>query len=243
MTTVGDRWLRIVGLLVDDESSEMDPKRLCVVSAEVTWMTGAGIMLMNDEGSSGSLCASDQVSALINEIQFTLGEGPCVDAYDQQRPVMEPHLGTPVVSRWHAFTGQMIEAGAQAVFAFPVQIGAVKLGAISLYRDRPGPMTDEQHADSIVFAEIAARVILDLQSNAPPGALTAELGLAFGPQNVIHQATGMVAIQLGASLGSALVRLRAYAFRNDQPLEEVARDVVARKLRFHPERSASDTGS
>jgi len=243
MTTVGDRWLRIVGLVVGEESSELEPTRLCVVSAEVTEMAGAGIMLMTDQGSSGSLCASDNVSALINEIQFTLGEGPCVDAYDRQRPVMEPNLGTPAITRWLAFTGQMIEAGAQAVFAFPVQIGAVKLGAISLYRDHPGPMTDEQHADSIVLADIAARLILALQSDAPPAALTAELGLAFGAQNVIHQATGMVAIQLGSSLGTALVRLRAYAFRNDRPLGEVARDVVARKLRFHPERSASDTDS
>jgi len=235
--------MRIVALLVGNEPSELEPKRLCLISAEATHMSGAGIMLMTDEASSGSLCASDQVSALINEVQFTLGEGPCIDAYDQQRPVMEPNLVAPVVTRWLAFTGAVIEAGAQSVFAFPVQIGAVKLGVIGLYRDRPGPMTDEQHADSIVFANIAARVILDLQANAPPGALTAELGLAFAVQSVIHQATGMVAVQLGSSLGTALLRLRAYAFSNDQPLVEVARDVVARQLRFHPERSASDTDS
>jgi hypothetical protein len=101
-----------------------------------------------------------------------------------------------------------------------------------LYCDRPGPLSDEQHADALVMAEVAAQAVLVMQANAPPGRLAAELEAAGDFQYVVHQASGMVAVQLGVSLGHALIRLRAYAFGNGRPLTAVAEDVVARRLRF-----------
>ena len=115
------------------------------------------------------------VSALIEELQFVLGEGPCMDAYEQQRPVLEPDLGAASTTRWLAFTTPAVEAGVRAVFGFPLQLGAVRLGALNLYRDRPGRLTDDQHADALVMADVAARAVLLMQANAPPGALAAEL--------------------------------------------------------------------
>lgn len=239
----GERRLRILGLLVGGGSPELETTRLCAVSAEATGMTGAGIMLMSDDAPRGSLCTTDSVSALIEDLQFTLGEGPCVDAHHGQRPVLEPDLAQPVVTRWLAFTGPVVEAGVRAVFGFPIRIGAVRLGALNLYCDQPGPMADEQHADSMMMSDIAAQAILVLQSNAPPGTLAAELASGFRVQYVVHQATGMVAAQNEISVGHALIRLRAYAFGNDRPLAEVAREVVARRLRFHAEGCETDPDS
>ena len=82
------------------------------------------------------------------------------------------------------------------------------------------------------MAGIAARSVLVLQAEAPPGALAAELEEGADFHYVVHQAAGMVAAQLDVSVGQALVRLRAYAFANDRSLTEVARDVVERTLRF-----------
>jgi hypothetical protein len=173
------------------------------------------------------------VCDLIEDLQFTLGEGPSVDAHHLQFPVLEPDLAVPATARWLAFAGPSIEAGVRAVFGFPVRVGAVRLGALNLYRDRPGPLTDDQHADSLVMADIAARAILVLQAKAPPGTLAAELETGASFHFVVHQATGMVAAQLRVSVGQALIRLRAHAFGNNRPLVDVARDVVDRRLRFH----------
>jgi hypothetical protein len=118
------------------------------------------------------------------------------------------------------------------VFGFPLQVGAVRLGALNVYRDRPGPLTDDQHADALVMAGVAAQSVLVLQANAPPGQLAAELESGADFKYVVHQATGMVAAQLDVSVGEALVRLRAYSFGSGRPLAEVAKDVVARKLRL-----------
>ena len=195
-------------------------------------MTGAGIMLMSSDTPHGPLCSTDGVSALIEQLQFGLGEGPCIDAYTEDRPVLEPNLAAPRLTRWLAFTGPVVDAGAKAVFGFPLHVGVIRLGALNLYCDRIGSLTDEQHADALVMADIAARTILMLQADAPPGEIARELEAAADFQYVVHQASGMVAVQLEVSVAQALIRLRAYAFGNGRSLVEVAEAVVSRLLRF-----------
>ena len=172
------------------------------------------------------------VSQLIESLQFELGEGPCVDAYNEDRPVLEPDLATPVRPRWLAFTPTAVEAGVRAIFGFPLHVGAVRLGALNLYCDASGPLTDDQHADALVMADVAARAVLAMQASAPAGRLAVELEAGSDFQYVVHQASGMVAAQLDVSVGHALTRLRAYAFGHDRPLAEIAHEVVSRRLRF-----------
>ena len=118
------------------------------------------------------------------------------------------------------------------MFGFPLQVGAVRLGALDLYCDRTGPLTDDQHAEALVVADVVAQTILALQAGAPPGQLAAELEANADFKYVVHQAADMVSAQLDISVGHALIRLRGYAFGNERPLVEVAEDVVARRLRF-----------
>jgi GAF domain len=227
-----ERRLRILSRLVGGGAPELETKRLCEVCADVTGMSGAGIMLMSGDVPAGSVCTTNEVSARVEELQFELGEGPCVDAYHQDRPVLEPDLADPATPRWLAFARPAVEAGVRAIFGFPLQVGAVRLGALNLYCDRPGPLTDEQHADALVLADVTAQALLVLQASAPPGMVAAELEAGADFHYVVHQASGMVAAQLEVSVGQALIRLRAYAFGNDRPLTEVAKEVVARALRF-----------
>jgi GAF domain/ANTAR domain len=239
----GERRLRILAQLVGSAAAESETKRLCEVCAEVTLMSGAGIMLMSGDVPRGSVCTTNNVSALIEELQYALGEGPCVDAFHQDRPVLEPDLAHPTTPRWPAFAGPAIDAGVQAVFGFPLQVGAVRLGALNLYRDRAGPLDDDQHADALVMADVAAQAVLVLQANALPGQLAAELEAGADFHYVVHQASGMVAAQLDISVGQALVRLRAHAFGNGRPLEAVAADVVVRRLRFDARSGEKDSGT
>ena len=228
------RLVRLLAHLSADDGQPEGTTRLCVACAAVTEMTGAGIMLIADDGPHGSICTTDEVSALIEDLQFTLGEGPCVDAHREQHPVVEPDLANPEVSRWASFTPPVLASGVRAVFGFPVTVGDVRVGALNLYRDRPGPLTDNQKADAMAVAGIAARAIVQMQADAEPGALGAELEVGTNFQFVVHQAAGMVAVQLGVGVAEALLRLRAHAFSTDRLVADVARDVVARQLRFDP---------
>ena len=230
-TTTGDRLLRILAELSSGGATEPEATRLCDVCADVCLMSGAGIMLMAGT-VQGSVCSPDEVSVLIDELQYTLEEGPCVDAYHHDRPVLESDLAEPRTPRWFAFTPPAVEAGVRAIFGFPLHVGAVRLGALNLYRDRPGPLSDEQNADALVLASVAARAVLAMQAHAPPGELAPELQRGANFHFVVYQAAGMVGAELGISNGEALRRLRAYAVRNRRLLTEVAKAVVARKLRF-----------
>jgi hypothetical protein len=185
-------------------------------------------MLMSGEIPRGSLCTTDEVSQLIEELQYTLGEGPCVDAYRQDAVVAEPDLADPVTRRWPVFC----PAAVQAVFGFPLRVGTVRLGALNLYRDGPGPMSGDQHADALVVADVAARWVLEAQASAPPDTVAEELEMGADFHLVVHNAAGMVSVQEGISVTEALIRLRAFAFSSDRLLAEVSGDVVARRLRL-----------
>jgi GAF domain-containing protein len=214
---------------------DLDTARLGRVCAEATEMSGAGVMLMSDDVPVGSLCTTDEVSALIEELQFALGEGPCIDAFHHDRPVIEPDLVEPQTLRWPAFSPPVIAAGGRAVFGFPLRQGAVHLGALNLYRDAAGPLSDDQHADALVMADLVTQAVLLFQADAPPGQLAGALEERADLQARAHQASGMVAAQSGISVGQALIRLRSHAFRTDRPLSAVVDDVIDRSLVFERE--------
>jgi hypothetical protein len=227
----GDRLLRILAAF-SSEGGAWSAARLCEVCPGIVGANGAGVMLMSGDGPSGSLCTTDGVSHLIEELQYVLGEGPCVDAYRQDMVVTEPDLADPVTRRWFAFSPPAIEAGVRAVFGFPLRVGAVRLGALNLYRDSPGPLSSDQHADALVMADVAARWVLEAQAGALPGAIAQELEVGADFHYIVHNAAGMVSVQQGISVTEALIRLRAFAFSSDRLLADVARDVIARTLRL-----------
>ena len=197
---------------------------------------------MSGDVPRGSLCTTNVVSDVIEQLQYVLGEGPCVDAYYQDRPVLEPDLANPEVTRWPAFAGEAVEAGAHAVFGFPLQVGSVRLGALNLYREVPGPLADERHADAIVLAQLIAQSVLVLQARAQPGELAADLEAIADFKYTVHQASGMVSVQLGVSVGQALIRLRALSFSAGVPLADVAEQVIIRSLRFTPSNEEGYSG-
>lgn len=205
---------------------------LCTVCVEITEVSGAGISLMVGDAPQVTLCTTNEVSELIEEMQFTYGEGPCVDAHRLCAPVIETDLAAPRLPRWDAFRGAALAGGVRAVFGFPIHVGAARLGALNLYRDRPGALTDVQHTDAVDIAGSMARTIVATQAEAVPGSLGSEIEHGTELRFVVHQATGMVAAQLGVHVDDALLRLRAYAFAHDRLVTDVADDVVARRLRL-----------
>jgi hypothetical protein len=207
-------------------------ERLVRACLDATDVTGAGITLMIDGAHRGTVGASDAAMTAVEELQFTLGEGPCIDTYASGMPVLEPHLRDPDEVRWHEFSGPALAVGVEAIFGFPLVVADARLGALDLYMDHPGDLTSGQFADAVVMADVVATTILSMQSQADPGALAVELEHGALLRSVVHQASGMVAVQLDIPVTDALARLRAHAYSEDVSIDEVARAVVARDLRL-----------
>src|SRR2546429_3477850 len=184
----GDRLHRILAELSAGGTDVWSSARLCRGCVKTVGVDGAGVMLMSGDIPRGSLCSTNEVSHLIEELQYTLGEGPCVDAYQQDKVVTEPDLADPAAPRWVAFPPPVLDAGVRAVFGFPSRAGAVRLGGPNLYRDWSGPLTDDQHADALVLAEVAARWVLEAQAGAAPDTVAQELEIGADFHFVVHNA-------------------------------------------------------
>ena len=230
-----DRWEALLAEAAKDRSTQ--PQRICALCVEMLGVTGAGISMVTKTGNRGVVCATDDVSARIEDLQFTLGEGPCMDAVSAGAPVMVPDLNEPgdvVVGRWPAFMKGAGAAGVRAVFAFPLRIGAINVGALDLYRDQPGDLTTLQLPPALMAAEAAALALLYLNTDRDD-TFSDDLGARSTYQLQVHQATGMVQVQLGVATEDAFLMLRARAFAAGRPLVAIATDVVDRRLRFSRE--------
>lgn len=209
-------------------------RALCATCVEVLDLPGAGVMLRGGAGQQGAWSVSGPVMAVIEELEQTLGEGPCVDAFTSGVPVLEGDLADPGHGRWLAFAPAAVAAGATAAFGFPMGVGDARIGSLNLYADQPGDLTQAQHADALLLAGVATHVVLATQAKAPPDALAAELADIGSHMVRVHQATGMVAAQLGIGVAEAIAVLRARAWTTDRPISDVATDVVDRRLQFDP---------
>lgn len=220
--------------LDDDRRSGKDIGRhLCATCVEVLAVSGAGIMLLADGGSQSTLGGSNAVISLVEELQFTMGEGPCIDACRSSQPVLEPDLVDPASNRWPSFSGPAVDAGVRAVFGFPLLSGATSLGALDLYVDEPGDLRPEQLRDAIVLAEVISNAVLALQADARPGRLGKELDRSFTHRAVVHQAAGIMSAQLAINVDDALVRIRAHAYAVNRSVTDVASDIVDHRLRLY----------
>ncbi len=208
--------------------------RLCAAAMKAMEASGAGVSVMTEQGVRVLAAASGTSSDLIVELQFNLGEGPCNDAFSSRRPVLEGDLAA-AGARWPVYSIAAHDQGVRAVFAFPLQVGAARLGVLDLYRERAGPLSTGELYQALTFADVATTVLLDGQKAAPEGSPAAGLSEAAGYHSAVHQAQGMVMVQLDVTLAGALALLRAHAYSHDLDLADVAHDVVNRRLRLDGE--------
>jgi hypothetical protein len=230
LVTYLERRGRVWGLIAEQAAARggrVSAADVCTAVVPEVEVTGAWLSAGLDAQAGHLLQVTDEVARQLADLQLTLGEGPLLDASGSSGPVLASELADGEWgTRWPAFGPAASQAGAAAVFAFPLVVGAIRAGVLGLYRDRPGPLSDFQLGDALVFADTATLLLLDAQDRpADLASYRAE----------IDQATGMLTEQLDVNITDAFVRLRAYAYVNDIQLADVARDIVARRLRLFPD--------
>jgi hypothetical protein len=205
---------------------------VCATAMEAAGVDAATVVVVLPDDRRETVWVSGPIASQIEEITETIGEGPGVDAC-QHGPVLAADLATAESrGRWPMFAPAAEAAGIRAAFGLPLQVGSIRLGVIDLYRAVPGGLDRDQLADTLILADAACALLLDAASAAGerrPGGWFDHAG-PHHPE--VHQATGMMTVQLGVTAAVAFIRLRAYAFAQDRRMRDVAADVVARRLRF-----------
>ncbi|WP_191299360.1 GAF and ANTAR domain-containing protein [Lentzea cavernae] len=211
-------------------TSELDAlARVIRACVDVLPVDGASISVMSGPRERETLYASDEIATEIENVQFTLGEGPCFEAFSTRKPVLVPDLPQASVLEWPVFAAAIAALPIGAIFAFPLQAGAIGIGALDLYRRRPGWLSADELTVALEVVDVVTAVLL--------GVLLGEVDDTAGLRGVmspgreqVHQATGMLVAALGISAEEALSRLRGHAFAKDRSLDELARDIVSRRL-------------
>ena len=191
-------------------------------------VSGASVSTLGDVLGSETLSASDDRAARLDEWQMDLGEGPCWDALRSMAPVEEPSFATAGHTRWPAFSAASSAESVASIFAFPLAVGPLRLGAVDLYSLMPVALTKRHTGEASAIADAIGRDILtraigeqgDLSSTSPAS------------RRVVHQATGMVLAQLQVGPDAALLAIQGHAFASGRAVADIAEDIVQRRLRF-----------
>ncbi|MGO4782225.1 GAF and ANTAR domain-containing protein [Cryobacterium sp. W22_MBD10_FK3] len=224
------------GAAVEDLSQAFERRTsLCRPFLRVLPVHGAAVSTLGAPFGSETICASDDTAARLDELQFDLGEGPCWDAMTSRRPVFTADASA-ADPRWPLFAQAMGESEALSLFAFPLALGSLNIGAVDLYTLGAGTLTTVQVDDAIALSSICARQVLRRsiadQSSTPGEQDQHSDGFS---RREVHQATGMVLAQLGVSAADALLIINGYAFARGRTVREVAADIVARRIDFAEE--------
>jgi hypothetical protein len=224
-------WLSITALARQEGATAA--VRHAVIACAEALGAGAALSVAADHRPYEPLFATDGRSGELAELQTTLGEGPAIDAGPGNGPVLAPDLALPEAQvRWPQFAPMALARGVAAVFAIPVGSGAGRLGVLCLYHEQPRALSRDQLDTVLLYADAAMMLALDDRGGLAPGGADL-VGSAFSERRAeVHQATGMIAVQLGISVTDALVALRAHAYAEAQPISQVAADVVGRRLSF-----------
>ncbi len=203
-------------------------QQLCRTLTSDLGLMGAAMNLMSAAGTTnGVVAASDDRSRDVDELQFATGEGPCHEAFAARRPVLTPDLRSVIDGRWPGYSSAMLDAGVGAVFAFPLQVGAVVLGVMDVYADRAGSLSQEQAAAALTCAHLATEILIDGDLFSTDGRLNRDLSTVLDHRAEIYQAQGMVVVDLGVEPAEAMSRMRAHAIVTGQPLIDLARAIIS----------------
>jgi hypothetical protein len=204
--------------------------RVCGATSQALRLAGPAVTLMFKDGHQVVAAASGERARAVAALEFDLGEGPSHAAFSQGRPVLVPDLVGGTAASWPGFSTAAGEKGIGAAYAFPVQVGASRLGVLSMYADQTRVFDGTERNCAAVFAEIATGLLLDNIAPADGGVVSKELASILDQRTEVFQAQGMVMVALDVDLASALARMRAHAFALGKSLDIVALDIVEGRL-------------
>ena len=209
-----------------------DDADLCSPFVAALPVAGVGISTLGDPFGSETVCASSPAAARLDEIQLDLGEGPCWEALRRHRPVLTPDLQRATADGWPAALHAMQATGIGGVFAFPMRVGTIDVGAVDLYTEDRAALSPAAVDDASALAEIVARRVLHRALVAADADGSTEPEPGRYSRREVYQATGMVAAQLAVSVDDALLVLRSHAYASGRTVLDVAAAVVGRRLDF-----------
>jgi hypothetical protein len=225
-----DRWTRISDLLADASRGDRLGDRIVRVGNDLLGAPRSSLSLVV-RGAASTISSTDPLAHDLVEQQFLIGEGPSFDASTADAPVVADDLAHATARvRWPTFAETALANGVHAAHAFPLRVGAARLGILTSFRPRAGALTSDEFADGLVLSSAATLLLLTEQAAQPTGAAAESFRPGLDAQGLVQRAAGMTSEQLGISIVDALSLIRGRAFATDTTVLDVAAQIVRREL-------------
>ncbi len=230
----GDRTRRIAARFWQDVGLPAT-EGLCTTCVDILDVSGAGISIISGI-NSGPVCSSSESVRQLEDLQFSLSEGPCHDAFTTRTMIAEPDLATRTNGNWPNYAPSALDLGACAVFAFPLHAGVGIVGVLTVYHDTVGMLTDDQDADGRELARMLPALMTAIQARSAEPLLAPELSDIDAHRAEVYQASGITAVQLGINVDDALIRIKAHAYATSQRIVHVSQEILAHRLELSDDR-------
>lgn len=217
----------------------VEDTRMCARFLAELPVSGVAVSVFGGTVPETAVCASDSLAARLDELQFDLGEGPRWVAARTRVPVLEPRVREVEHPLWPVFHAALMNTTVAALYVIPLTLGALDVGIVELYSTTPAALDRSDRAKAVVLADQIAWNLLDrlLRMQETDASSSMQPGTTASPlsRREIHQATGMVLVQMNVTPTEALLLLRGHAFAHGKSVRATAGDVVARRLLFSPD--------
>jgi GAF domain-containing protein len=187
--------------------------------------SAAGVVLADPRGELRVAAASSQSAGLMELFQIQNDEGPCLDSFRTGQPVTAADLAGPG-GLWPRFAAAAERAGFRAVEALPMRLRDEVVGALNLFRARPGPLDPSDLRIGQALADIATIGLLQERNVRRSETAAEQLQAALNSRVIIEQAKGKLAERLSTDMDHAFALLRGYARNTNQRLTDVSRNFV-----------------
>jgi transcriptional regulator with GAF, ATPase, and Fis domain len=194
-------------------------------SVQLLDVSAAGLLLADPRGELQVVAASSEAARLLELFQLQSDQGPCLDCFRSGRPVAAADLGVEA-ARWPRFAPAARQAGFGAVQALPMRLRDQVIGALNLFRARPGTFESADVRVGQALADVATISLLHERSMRRSDALNEQLQTALNSRVIIEQAKGKLAERLGLDMGQAFNLLRDHARTRNLRLSDLARAFV-----------------
>ena len=201
---------------------------------------GAGLTMLEEDRPQTVVASADFVRA-VDDVQYGLGEGPCLLAVQTRQTQTSGSLGGE--RRWPRFGPRVGRMGVHSVLSLPLLLPERVVGALNVYAHPKDAFGSDAVRIGELFARPAAVSVHNAQVLAQSQRLAVQLGDALTSRAVIDQALGILMSRTGAGPEEAFDRLRAMSQSQHLKVAVVAQTLVAEAIRRARARQPDDHGS
>ena len=223
---LGRTFVQLADSLVDDFDIIDLLSLLVDRSVELLDVQAAGILLADTDGNLRVMSASSEQARLLELFQLQNDEGPCLEAFASGHLVIETNL-REALGRWPRFTPYAVGAGFDSVYAIPLRLRSMVIGALNLFRTTEVPLAAADLSLAQALGDVASIAILQNQAAREGRVLAGQLQHALDSRVAIEQAKGMIAERAHVDMEQAFEMLRRHARAGNRLLTDLAKELVS----------------